>query len=318
VGKAVLAAAAVLVLTATGCGSTPTPRDELRIMVPNPAGSGYDLTARTMASALEETGLSDDVEVFNLAGDNGMAALGRLMHEHGDDRLVMQMGLGLVGSTHVHAPEHTVQDATPLARMLGEPQAVLVPAESPYRELSDLIEDWRAEPGALTVAGGSQLGGPDHLTAMLLAREVGVDPREVDYVVHDGGGELVEEVLSGEVDMATAGTGQHRHFIDAGQLRVLAVTGARPSDGIDAPTLRETGIDLTFLNWRGVVAPRGIGEAERHALEALLAGLRESPHWRGSLEAQGWDDAFLAGEDFAEFLDDEHRRVAQLVEELGL
>lgn len=312
--------AAVLSLLA-GCSGGAAPAGTevpvgLRIMVPNSAGSGYDLTARTIAGTLRETGLRPEVSVFNLVGGTGMSGLGRLMGEHGNDRLLMQMGLGIVGATLTHQPPYTVAEATPLARLLGEPQAVMVPADSGYTELDELIDDWTAAPESIRVGGGSQPGGPDHLTAMLLAEAVGIPPPQVDYVSYDGGGELVAAVLTGEVDIATAGTRQHRHLIDAGQLRVLAVSGAEPLESVDAPTLVDSGIALTFLNWRGLVAPPGIGEAERRELEAMLAEMRATPAWEEVMAANGWQDAYLSGEDFTRFLRAEHDRVAALLREL--
>nr|WP_246421891.1 tripartite tricarboxylate transporter substrate-binding protein [Nocardiopsis mwathae] len=309
---------ALLVAAATVVGCAPAPAvPEVRIMVPNPPGGGYDTTARTVAAALEETGLAGKAEVVNVPGAAGTTGLHRLLYEEGNARLLLQMGLGLVARTHIH-DEPPVTAATPLARLVEEPMVVLVPPDSPYRTFDDLVADWR-DPGVrLTLGGGSSPGGPDHLPLMLLAEEIGVDPDRVDYVWHDGGGETLAALLQHEVDAAAAGAGEYRQAIAAGQLRVLAVSGPKRTPGIDAPTLRELGVDLEFMNWRGLLAPPGVGERERAVLIGALDDLHSTPEWRDALAAAHWTDAYLTGDDFGAFLAEEDREVGAALDRLGV
>ncbi|WP_232524305.1 Bug family tripartite tricarboxylate transporter substrate binding protein [Nocardiopsis gilva] len=307
-----------LVLAAAVVGCAPAPAvPELRIMVPNPPGGGYDTTARTVAAALEETGLAGETGVFNVPGSAGTTGLHRLLYEEGNEQLLLQMGMGLVARTHIN-DETPVTAATPLARLVEEPMVILVPPDSPYRTFDDLAEDWR-DPGVrLTLGGGSSPGGPDHLPLMLLAEEIGVDPGKVDYAWHDGGGETLAALLQHDVDAAAAGAGEYRQAIAAGQLRVLAVSGPERTGGIDAPTLRELGFDLVFMNWRGLLAPPGISERERDALIAVLDDLHATPEWRSALNEAHWTDAYLTGDDFGAFLAAEDRDVGDVLGRLGL
>ncbi|WP_320777424.1 tripartite tricarboxylate transporter substrate binding protein [Streptomyces sp. CRN 30] len=315
---------AVLSLPAAGCGAWPAAGDgacgDLRIMVPNTAGGGYDTTARTVAKVLEETGAATGTQVFDLPGAGGTVGLQRLVNEQGNGRLVMQMGLGVVGSSHVARAPVTVGRTTPIARLLGEPGAVVVRKDSPYRTVDDLIAAWREDPSGLTVGGGSSPGGPDHLLAMELAHAVGVDPGDVDYAAYDGGGgDLLPALLDGEVDLATSGVGEYLDQVDAGQLRVLAVTSDRPVATLpEVPTLRSHGIDLVFSNWRGIVAPPGISAADRRRWTDALTELHDSPQWRAALAQRGWTDLFATGDAFEEFLARQDRAVARLVDRLGL
>lgn len=242
--------------------------DRFRIMVPNVPGGGYDVTARTAVSIAERAGLLDDrVAVFNLAGDQGMVALARLLDESGNGRLAMMMGLGVVGASVATGSGHRVTDGTPIARLLQEPEAVLVPADSPLRTIDDLVRKWRADPGGLGVGGGSAVGGPDHLMTMQLAQAVGIDPRAVRYGTFDGGGALLPALLDGSgdhpIDAAVSSLVEYAEQIRSGQLRVLAVSGPERVPWVAAPTLTESGIDLVFTNWRGVIAPPGISDADR-------------------------------------------------------
>ncbi|WP_416984984.1 Bug family tripartite tricarboxylate transporter substrate binding protein [Streptomyces sp. T028] len=290
----------------------------LRIMVPNNPGGGYDITARTTAKIMGDAGVARTVDVFNLPGAGGTAGLGRLVGEDGNGKLVMQMGLGVVAGTHANSSRITLADTTPIARLLEEPDVVVVSNSSPYTDIGQLIDAWKADPGKVAVGGGSAPGGPDHLAPMLVAKAVGLDPKKVDYVPFDGGGELLASVLGGDVAFGVSGIGEHIDQVKAGKLRVLAVTGPERVDGVDAPTLREAGVDVEFTNWRGVVAPPGISDAERQALIDAYSEMHRAPQWRAALARNGWDDAFLTGDDFGAFIRQQTDRVESMLRQLGL
>jgi putative tricarboxylic transport membrane protein len=290
----------------------------LRFLVPNAPGGGYDITARTAAKAMEDAGITGAVEVFNLPGAGGTVGLGRTVNESGNDRLVMSMGLGVVGSVYTNKSPATLTATTPIARLTQETEIVVVGKDSPLRTLADLVTAWKADPGAVPVGGGSSPGGPDHLAPMLMAEGVGIDPRAVNYVSYDGGGELLAAVLGGKVAFGVSGLSEYADQIEAGELRVLAVTAAQRVPGVDAPTLNEAGVNVEFANWRGVVAPPGLSDEGRAELVAAFTTLRESPEWKAALERNGWQDAFLPGEEFAAFLKSENDRVAGVLRNLGL
>ncbi|WP_445516040.1 Bug family tripartite tricarboxylate transporter substrate binding protein [Streptomyces sp. NEAU-174] len=318
------ALAAVLSLLVGACGTWPgtgnTRDDGLRILVPNTPGGGYDTTARTVARVLEETGTTSGTEVFNLPGAGGTVGLQRTVDERGNGRLALQMGLGVLGASHVAHAKVTVARTTPIARLIEEPEAVVVRADSPYRTIGDLVAEWRKHPGDITVGGGSSLGGPDHLLPMALARAVGIQPKTVRYDAYDGGGgDLLPALLDGRVDFATSGIGEFLDQIAAGQLRVLAVTSDRPVAALPGvPTLKAAGIDLVFDNWRGIVAPPGISSADRERWIAVLTALHTSRQWKAELTRHGWTDAFTTGGAFAAYLARQDKNVAVLVGHLGL
>jgi putative tricarboxylic transport membrane protein len=290
----------------------------LRFMVPNTPGGGYDITARTAAKNAEDAGLTHGVEVFNLPGAGGTVGLSRLVGEHGNGKLAMSMGLGVVGAARSNDAPKTLADTTPIARLTEEQDVVVVAKDSPYRTVGDLIDAWKDDPGGLPVGGGSSPGGPDHLAPMLMAEAAGIPPKRVNYVPFDGGGELLASILGNKVAFGVSGVGEYLDQIKAGELRLLAVTGPERIDGLDAPTLREAGYEVNFTNWRGVVAPPGLSGAERAKLVRLFEELHDSPEWRESLRQNGWDDAFLTGEEFGDFLKAEDERVVSVLKELGL
>ncbi|WP_448609336.1 Bug family tripartite tricarboxylate transporter substrate binding protein [Geodermatophilus sp. URMC 60] len=304
--------------SAAGGGTQEGPVTGLRVLVPNSPGSGYDTTARAWAQVAEEEGLAEQIEVFNLEGAGGTVGLQRLVNETGNADMLMQMGLGVVGAQYSNQSEATLDQTTPIARLIEEAEAIVVPADSPFQTIDDLIAGWKADPGNTPVGGASNPGGPDHLTPMLLAQEVGVTPTAVNYVAYDGGGELLAGILGGDVAFAATGIGEVTEPAASGDVRILAVTSEAPVEGVDAPTLTESGVDLTFTNWRGIVAAPDITpeEAQRHV--DLITQMHDSEAWQQVLEDQGWTDAFITGDEFSSFLGEESQRVQGVLSELGL
>ncbi|MET9512976.1 tripartite tricarboxylate transporter substrate-binding protein [Streptomyces flavidovirens] len=319
-----LLGAALLVLVGpplltTGSGAdTGTQIPGLRFMVPNTPGGGYDITARTAAKNAEDAGLTHNIEVFNLPGAGGTVGLTRLVGEHGNGKLAMSMGLGVVGAVHTNKSPKTLGDTTPIARLTEEQDIVVVAKDSPYKTIDDLLAAWKKDPAKLPVGGGSSPGGPDHLAPMLMAKAAGIEPKTVNYIPFDGGGELLASILGNKVAFGVSGVGEYLDQIKSGELRLLAVTGPKRVKGLDAPTLREAGLDTDFTNWRGIVAPPGLTDAERDKLVTLVEKLHDSPEWQESMKKNGWDDAFLTGEKFGDFLDEQDKSVDSVLKELGL
>jgi putative tricarboxylic transport membrane protein len=316
-------------LVLTGCGTTAEggsasdsgsdgPISGLRIMVPNSPGSGYDTTARAVAAAMEDEEIATGTEVFNLEGAGGTVGLQRLVNEDGNPDMLMQMGLGVVGAQFSNQSEATLDQTTPVAKLIEEAEAIVVPGDSPFQTLDDLVEAWKADPGNTPVGGASNPGGPDHLTPMLLAQEVGVEPTEVNYVAYDGGGELLAGILGGDVQFAATGVGEVTESAEAGDVRILAVTSEEAVEGVDAPTLSDEGVDLVFSNWRGIVAPPGISGDDTQKWVDAITEMHDSESWQAALAENGWVDAFVTGDDFASFLDDETARVEDVMTQLGL
>jgi len=317
-----LLVALALAVVASGCGVTRGSDDpsnrRLRMMIPNSVGGGYDLTGRAAARAMEDNDLTGRFEITNVQGASGTVAMQRLVNEKGADDLMMIMGLGVVGAVYTNKSSATPLKMTPIARLVEEQEGILVPADSPFETVDDLVAAWKKDPGGLTVGGGSSNGGPDHLFPMQLAAAIGVDPKQVNYIPYDGGGPLTTALLGAKIDVGMSGLGEFEGQIADGKLRVLAVSGAERLDGIEAPTLTEVGVDLVFTNWRGVLAPPGISAEQRAYLTELLTEMHDTAEWKDALEANGWTDNFATGKEFEDFLAEQDDRVADTLKELGL
>jgi putative tricarboxylic transport membrane protein len=326
----IAAVAAGIALMATGCGATGKsstsgsssaaagPVTGLQILVPNTPGGGYDTTARAAAKVLDDEKIATNTEVFNLAGAGGTVGLARVVNEKGNGDLTMLMGLGVVGASYTNKSASKLTDTTPLAKLIEEPGAIMVSKDSPYKTIDDLVKAWKADPGSIAVGGGSSPGGPDHLLPMQLAGAVGIDATKVNFVSYDGGGDLLPAILGNKLGFAASGAGEYLKQIESGEVRVLATSGAERLPGVDAPTLKESSIDLVFTNWRGIVAPPGISDADKATIIAALEKMHGSAAWKEALKTHSWTDAFVTGDEFKTFLVEQDKRVADVLTKLGL
>jgi putative tricarboxylic transport membrane protein len=290
----------------------------LEIVAPAGPGGGWDQTARAMQAALQEAGLASGVQVNNIPGAGGTIGLAQFVtskKRRGDAVLVG--GLVMLGAILTNKAPVTLDDVTPLARLTGEYEVLVVPASSDIQTLDDLVAKLKADPGSVAWGGGSA-GGTDHILAGLIAKAAGVDPTKVNYIAHSGGGEALGSILGGHVTVGVSGYEEFAGQIQAGELRALAVSGDERIPGTDIPTLKEQGVDASLVNWRGLFAPAGIREGDKEALAEAVAKMVESPAWQKTLETRGWLDLYLPPEEFAAFLEENRAQVETTLKDIGL
>jgi putative tricarboxylic transport membrane protein len=291
--------------------------EQLRIVAPAAPGGGWDQTARVMQQVLQRAGIVTTPVVENVAGAAGTIGLARFIGaEHGNGDALLVSGLIMLGGVVTHDSPVTLADVVPIARLTGEYEVLTVPTASPFVTLADLVRAFKERPESISWGGGSA-GGSDQILAGLIASAVGVDPRRVNYIAFSGGGEALSAVLGGQVSVGINGLAEFAAQIEAGTVRVLAISSAERLPGLAVPTLREQGIDIEFENWRSIVAAPGITAAERARLESAIAAMVTSPEWREILDRFRWLDRYLAGDAFAEFAAAEERRVRSVLNELG-
>lgn len=291
--------------------------ESLHILAPSSAGSGYDQLARAIQGILQENKLAGAVEVQNVAGGGGTVGLSQFVTTKPRHPNALVIGFALVGGVLTTKSAVTLDQTVPIARLMGEADAIVVPVNSDIKTMADLVERLKADPTAVSWAGGS-IGGVDHVAAGLIAKTVGVDPKKINYVVHAGGGEVLASTLGGHATVGISGYEEFRAQVDAGQLRALAVTGDTRIDGVDMPTLKEAGVDLAVMNWRGIMAHPKLADKDRAALEAAIAALVKTPQWKEALAKRGWIDTYLPAKEFGAFLAEEQKRVESALKEVGL
>ena len=302
-----------MVLTACATEADPeTPSTEgpqaletVNITIPADPGGGWDALGRAMQTVFTEDGILSSAEVTNIGGAGGTIGLATINDQPANTLFVT--GLVMVGAVETNKSAVRIEDTTPIARLTEEALVIVVPADSPYQTLKDLTDDVIANGHAVSITGGSA-GGADHILAAMLLREAGIDAADIDsklnYVANSGGGEAVTLLLGNNVSAGISGVSEFSEHVLSGSLRALAVSSP-DRNGIlaDAPTIIEAGFDLELTNWRGVLAPANISDDERTQLLDLVEKLHASDAWKGLLETNGWDDAYMVGDEFASYVD---------------
>jgi putative tricarboxylic transport membrane protein len=288
----------------------------LTIVAPAAPGGGWDQLAREMQRALEQERLAGRVQVENVPGAAGTIGLAQLVSgRRGEDDVLLVNGLVMLGAILWNRSPVSLAQTTPIARLTGEYEIVAVPAASPHRDMQSLVGALRANPAAVSWGGGSA-GGTDHILAGLIVAAAGVDPRRTNYIAFAGGGEAATALVGGQVTAGISGYSEFAPHIESGRLRALAVSARERVPTPSVPTLVEQGLDVELANWRAVVAPPGLSPEQRAALAALVDRMAHTATWRATLARLGWTDAYLAGDEFEAFLDDERVRVGRIVARL--
>lgn len=291
--------------------------DQLTIMAPAAPGGGWDGTARVMQDVLQSAGIVKTVTVENVAGAGGTVGLAQFSKKKGDGKSLMVSGLVMVGAVLSNNAPVKLTAVTPIARLTSEWEALAVPVNSDIKTLDDLVKKLKENPGSVSWGGGSA-GGTDHIAAALFAKAVGADPSKINYIAHSGGGEAMASILGGHVTLGISSASELEPQVKAGKLRWLGITSDKRIDGIDAPTLKEQGVDLVIGNWRAVMGAPDLEPADREKLISIIDAMVKSEQWKKQLAQRSWLDNYLSGQEFASYLAEEEKRVTEILKSVGL
>ncbi len=292
-------------------------------IAPAGAGGGWDLTCRSVARVLADLELSPGaVRTTNLPGAGGGVAYARTVAQRQDDPNVLiaaspSTTLRLAQRQYGELTEHDVRWAGALGAEYG---VLAVASAAPWRSLSDLLETWRTDPSALVVSGGSAVAGQDHMKVLLLAHRAGIDPRQIRYVPFDGGGEAMTALLGGFVQVFSGEASEVEGQVAAGRLRVLVtLSPERLRGGLsDVPTAQESGVDVTWVTWRGFYVPGEIPDSTYDRWVDVLDRVGRSTAWEEARRANRLAPFFMVGSDFTAFVEDQVADFREMSREIGL
>ncbi|UQN09244.1 tripartite tricarboxylate transporter substrate binding protein [Deinococcus sp. QL22] len=295
-----------------------TARPPVRILAPATAGGGWDNTAHAVAETLKKEGLRGVSEVYNVPGKAGTLGLAEFVKLRGQANQLMMTGFVMVAGIPLNnSPYDLTTDVTPIARLTTDYEVFVVPAKSPYRDVEDLMESFKANPRSIRF-GGSSAGGSGHIAVSRLAQELKIPTSQIQYIPSAGGSQATKAMLGGELDVVSAGYSELEDFIKSGQVRGLAISAPEAVDGINLPTFVEKGLDVDVSNWRGIVAPAGISTAERNQLTLLMTKMVRTRTWQQQLTQNKWNPYFASGDTFGRFLRTQRSYVAQLLKDLNI
>jgi putative tricarboxylic transport membrane protein len=312
------AGAAALVASVVAAAPVTAQIQGLEIVVPAAPGGGWDQTGRAMQTALQEGDLASGIQVVNIPGAGGTIGLAQFVSsKEGQGNALMTGGLVMLGAILTNQSPVTLDQVTPIARLTGEYEAIVVPASSDIQTLDDLIAKFKEDPQSVSWGGGSA-GGTDHMLVGLIAKTVGVEPDGINYVPFAGGGEALASILGGHVTAGVSGYQEFAGQIETGDLRALALSSAERLEGVDIPTLKEQGVDVELTNWRAVFAPPGISDADKQALGDAVGKMVDGEAWQTTLKDRSWLNLYLPPDEFAQFLQQDTEQVETVLKDIGL
>lgn len=306
----------VVAVALSALASTLHAQPSVKMMIPANPGGGWDQTGRHLAAAMQSVKLVSSVQFDNKGGAGGTIGLAQFVNSaKGDPNAIMIGGMVMVGAIYLDNAPVNLTMVTPLARLTGEYEIIVVPASSPHKTMADLVKAFKANPGGVSWGGGSA-GGTDHILVGLIAKEAGVDPAKINYVPFKGGGEAIAAIVGGHVTAGVSGIGEFAEQIKGGRMRSLAVSSPSRVDSFQ--TLKEQGLNVELANWRGVFGAPGITTAQRDALIKIVRGATESKAWKDTLEKLGWSPIYLGGDAYKKFVDEDTKRIAGIIDSLGI
>jgi len=292
--------------------------DTLNMFVPAAPGGGWDGTARAIERAAKAAGLVGNMQFENVGGAGGMVGLPRYVNQRkGQGNSLMVGGSVMVGAGIANKSPVTMRNVTPIARLTEEAGVIAVPTNGKIKTWKDLEAAIKANPKAVSVAGGSA-GGTDHILLGMIIQALGRNPREAAYVAFAGGGPANAAILGGQVTAGISGYSEFEEQIKAGRMVALAVSGNRRIPGVNVPTLTELGVNVTAANWRGVFAAPGISQAQRDKLIDFITKVNASDAWKKELETRKWTDVFMTERPFEREIEANIKATEVIMKDLGL
>jgi len=307
----------------TATGDTDTyPKGNMEFIAPGGAGGGWDLTIRTTAKVLQDTKLVDAaMPVTNKPGGGGGVTLAYLQTKDGKDDTISVYSPPLLLINLNGSSEYSYKDTTPLSRLIADYGAFVVTQDSKYENIGQIIDALKEDPKSVKIGGNSSVGSMDHIQFLMIAQAAGIENlKDIDYISFQDGG-ATAQILGGHVDLLSTGLGDVEGLIESGDLRVLAHTAdKRVGEGVMAeiPTVMESGIDATFVNWRGIFGPPNMPEYAVKYWETKLGEMVKTPEWEEARKKNGWDDTYLNSADFSAFLDKTNEEYKGILEAIGM
>ena len=317
--RALMAAAAAALTLGTPSFAADQVVDKIHFLIPGGAGGGWDGTARGTGEALTKSGLVGTASYENMSGGGGGKAIGYLIENAdslGDTLMVNSTPIVIRSLTGVFP--QSFRDLTLVAGTIGDYAALVVSKDSPINTMDEFLAAYREDPRSTAVGGGSVPGGMDHLVAAMVMQAAGEDPTGLKYIPYDAGGKAMAALLSGEIKALSTGFSEAIALADAGEVKILGVTADERVAAYDsAPTMKEQGLDTTFVNWRGFFAAPGLAEDKLAAYQDAIAKMYDTPEWEEVRARNGWVNIYNNGDDFRAFLEAQEKVIGDLMKQLG-
>lgn len=293
-------------------------------IAPAAPGGGWDFTCRQVGKTMQDLGLvPGTVQVTNIAGGGGGVAFAEVVNKRNDhnDLIVAASSATATRLAQNAYPGNSMDQVRWLASVGADYGIIAVAKDSAIETLPELMDRIKSDPTSVSIAGGSAVGGWDHLKVLIAAQAAGIeDVRTIKYVAFDGGGEAVTQLLAGSVQAFTGDASEAKGFVDSGDIKVIAILAPERLEGDFAsfPTAAEQGLDVIGANWRGFYAPGGMSDEAYDFWVEAVGTVYDSEEWKAVMAQNGLAPLDLRGEEFEQFVAESVERIAGLSREIGL
>jgi putative tricarboxylic transport membrane protein len=295
------------------------PTGDITLVAGTPPGGGLDRVARALAKALTEARLLDvPINVLNVPGDGARRAWSYVDQHQGNPHVLSISSPNLTSDYLVGLASFDHSRYTPIATLITEYIAFAARTDSPLQTGADLLRHLgNAE---VTVALSTALGNPNHVAFAKLTQQAGVDVNAPTIRVFDTALDAVADVVAGSADVAAVTAASVLTELNAGRLRLLAISSpARlPAPFADTPTWKEQSADCVIGAWRGVTGTAGLTADQVRFWEGILRTATKQPVWREELKRLSWSPMFRIGAELLGYLESERSEFAVVLGELGL
>ena len=310
---------AIILLSATSSFAI----DKIHFVIGGGAGGGWDGTARGTGEALTKAGMLKSASFENMSGGGGGKALAYMINNKPANTVLVQSTPLVLRSITRHkgyvkgTGTLSYKDVMPIAGVIGDYGAIAVAKASSYNNFSDVVAAYKADPSSVKMAGGSVRGSMDHLIGALAFQAAGANPNDVIYVPYDAGGKALAGLLSGETQIISTGLGELMGARD--QVKIIGITAPdRVADAPDAPTLKEQGFDVQFVNWRGFFGPKSMSGGDYYKIAKMLGDVQKTPEWEAVRKRNAWVNIYNPGTKFDKFLLKQTEEMTALMKKLGV
>ena len=314
---------AILLFSATTTSSFAI--EKLHFIIGGGAGGGWDGTARGTGEALIKAGFLKSASFENMSGGGGGKALAFMINTKPANTILVQSTPLVLRSITRHKGYVTdggsgvlsYKNVVPIAGVIGDYGAIAVAKDSPFNNFKDVVDAYNKDPSSVKMAGGSVRGSMDHLIGALAFQVAGANPNNVIYVPYDAGGKALAGLLSGETQLISTGLGELMGARE--QVRIIGITAPeRVADAPDAPTLKEQGYDVQFVNWRGFFGPPGMSSSMKNEIAKMLGDVQKTPEWEAVRKRNAWVNIYNPGDKFISFLENQTVEMTALMKKLGV
>ncbi|SMF73801.1 putative tricarboxylic transport membrane protein [Tistlia consotensis] len=322
-----LAAACAASLLTALCASAPAVAFEpaaTECIAPANPGGGWDFTCRQVGKTLYDLKIvPSPVQVTNLSGGGGGVAYSEVVAKRDSDNDLIVAASSATSTRLAQGayPGMTMGQVRWIGSIGADYGVIAVAKDSPIKTLKELLDKVKADPSSVAFAGGSAVGGWDHLKVLIAAKADGIDDiRKVKYVAFEGGGEAVTQLLGGHVQAFTGDLSEAKEFSDSGDIRILAVLAPKrlPGDFARFPTAKEQGLDVVGANWRGFYAPGKMSDDAYAFWVEAVKKVYASDEWKGIMKSSGLMPLDLDGAAFTAFVKDQIDKTTAISKEIGL